>query len=117
MGAVTTCSLARGLAAASTGAAMAGAGAAGAAIMIGAGAWVAIGAGGHTADADRFFAFLDLDFRDSGFLQKLDQLFDLANIHAGSAPLKVLCSGCPRFTGGWPACAPAVVATARTASS
>ena len=34
-----------------------------------------------TADADRFFTFLDLDFADVGLFQQFNQLLDLTNIH------------------------------------
>jgi hypothetical protein len=40
-----------------------------------------IAAGRHAADAHGLLAFLDLDLGDARFLEQLDQLLDLANIH------------------------------------
>jgi len=54
---------------------------------------------GHAADAQRLFPFLDLDFRDAGLLQQLDQLFDFSNVHAGNAP-KESESGNAQASGG-----------------
>ena len=36
-----------------------------------------------TADPHGLFAFLDLDLRDAGLLEQLDELLDLANVHRG----------------------------------
>jgi len=38
-------------------------------------------AGHHSGDAQGFFAFLDLDLGDARFLEQLDHLLDLANVH------------------------------------
>ena len=77
-------------------------------------------AGGHAADAHRFFPFLDLDLRDAGFLQQLDQFFDFSNVHAGNAPpweclwFSTECRGC---CGSSQAERASRQAAARTASS
>ena len=39
-----------------------------------------------TTDADRLFAFLDLDLGDAGLIEQLDQLLDLADVHLGVIP-------------------------------
>src|ERR1700692_1715344 len=40
-----------------------------------------MGAGRHAADAHAFLAFLDLNFRDAGFFEELNQLFYFSNVH------------------------------------
>jgi len=67
----------------STAGAAAGAGAAAAGAAIGIG--VGIIGWRSAADSYRLLAFLDLDFRYTGFFEQFDQFFNFANIHNSNA--------------------------------
>src|SRR5688572_26908918 len=44
--------------------------------------------GRHAANAHAFFPFLDLNLRDTGLLQQLDEFLDFSNVHARGSPLR-----------------------------